>query len=124
MVNKYNYNESLQSFIEYSNPSRWKIFETLKVNGQNDKQFGEIKCSKSEFNYFVNNHSYPLKVVENNEVILGSYLLIDALGRLFEDSQGKHTYSSKLQNNSVEKCLSEINLNRENFIKKGGIYKW
>jgi predicted double-glycine peptidase len=39
-------------------------------------------------------------------------------GRLFENSKGKHTYSSPLQNNTLEKCLSEIELNEEMFIKR------
>lgn len=124
VVNRFNENESLQEFINFANPSRWKIFDTLRVEGQNDNQFEEIKTSDGGFERFVSNHSHSSMVVENNEAMTGSYLLIDPQGRLFENSEGKHTYSSPLQSNNIEKCLSEINLNEEMFIKRGGIYEW
>lgn len=125
VVNRYNENECMQEFIDFANPSRWKIFDTLKVEGQNDKQFEQIRSSKGwGFNNFCERHSHPSMVIENNEAMTGSYLLIDPQGRLFENSQGKHTYSSKLQDNDIDLCLSEINLNREMFIKRGGIYEW
>jgi radical S-adenosyl methionine domain-containing protein 2 len=124
VVNRYNYSENMQDFINFAKPKRWKIFEALRVEGQNDKQFDEIKCSREQFQDFVKCHNHPNMVVEDNEVILGSYLLIDPQGRLFEDSKGKHTYSDPVQFSDFKKCLSQINLNRENFLKRGGIYKW
>lgn len=124
VVNKFNESESMQKFIDFANPARWKIFDTLRVEGQNDKQFDEIKTSWQGFNGFVLNHKHPSMVVENNKAMTGSYLLIDPQGRLFENSEGKHTYSDKLQDNSIEHCLTQINLNREAFINRGGVYKW
>jgi radical S-adenosyl methionine domain-containing protein 2 len=124
VVNRFNENESLQEFIDYANPARWKIFDTLRVEGQNDKQFDGIRSSPGAFEAFVARHNHPSMVVENNEAMTGSYLLIDPQGRLFENSAGRHTYSSPLQHNPIEKCLSEINLNREMFEKRGGIYNW
>lgn len=124
VVNKYNEGESIQEFIDEVNPLRWKIFDTLKVNGQNDKQFEEIRTSSKGFESFINRHHHPSMVVENNEAMTGSYLLIDPQGRLFENSKGEHTYSSPLQENTIGRCLSEIDLDRKMFIKRGGIYKW
>lgn len=63
-------------------------------------------------------------VVERNEDMIGGYLLIDPIGRLFEDTEGSHTYSDQLQKSTVEKCLKQINLKREVFEKRGGIYNW
>ena len=122
VVNRFNQDESMQEFIDLVNPNRWKIFDTLKVEGQNDKQFDEIKST--DFKGFVDRHNHPSMVVEDNETMTGSYLLIDPLGRLFEDTQGKHTYSRPLQDSDVDTCSSEIDLNREMFIKRGGIYNW
>lgn len=122
VVNRFNENESMQSFIEYANPSRWKIFDTLKVEGQNDIQFEEIKSNN--FQNFISNHNHHSMVVENNTDMTGSYLLIDPQGRLFENSKGKHTYSNSIINNDFKECLTQISLNRESFIKRGGIYNW
>ncbi len=125
VVNSYNYNEDLNSFIEWAQPERWKVFQALKVEGQNEKQFDEIKVSEDQFNSFLKRHKNQKSLVpENNEAMTGSYLLIDPLGRLFENSAGKHTYSRTLADNKVEDCVSDIKLDREMFIKRGGIYQW
>lgn len=124
VVNKFNYAEKMQDFINYADPDRWKIFDTLKVEGQNDAQFEAIKSPSYGLHAFESAHYHKNMVIENNEAMTGSYLLIDPLGRLFENSAGKHTYSRSLIENNIEDCLSDINLNREMFIKRGGIYEW
>lgn len=124
VVNKFNEMEDLNNFIKWANPSRWKVFDTLKVEGQNDEDFESIKSTKGAFEEYVKRNKQAVIVPENNEVMRGSYLLIDPQGRLFENTNGSHTYSSRLQENDLLKCLGEINLNREMFIKRGGVYKW
>lgn len=125
VVNTYNYNEDLNEFISWAQPDRWKVFQALKVEGQNDKQWDEIKVTDDQFNKFIERHSKQKSLVpENNEYMRGSYLLIDPQGRLFENSLGKHTYSRSLVDNNIEDCLSDIQLNREMFEKRGGIYAW
>lgn len=125
VVNSINCNDDLNNFIDKVEPDRWKVFQALRVEGQNDKQFDEIKVSKEQFEGFISNHRHQKSiVVEDNEAMTGSYLLIDPQGRLFENSKGKHTYSKPLQDNDIDICLSEINLNREMFVKRGGIYEW
>lgn len=125
VVNRYNVDEDFNNFISYVKPARWKVFQALKIEEQNDEQFDEIKVSDEEFTAFIDKHRHNTCIVpESNELMTGSYLLIDPKGRLFENSQGKHTYSSPLQHNDIDKCLSEISLNRHTFIKRGGIYNW
>jgi len=124
VVNVFNQNENMQSFIDHANPSRWKIFDTLKVEGQNDDQYYSIKPNTGSFEKFVNRHHHKSMVVENNELMTGSYMLIDPMGRLFENSKGHHVYSSPLQHSDVDTCLSEISLDRNMFEKRGGIYDW
>lgn len=125
VVNSFNWYDDMNDLIDEFQPERWKVFQALRVEGQNDKQFNEIRVYDEEFEHFVNQHKHQkCMVVENNEAMTGSYLLIDPLGRLFENSAGKHTYSQPLQDSDVETCLGEINLNREMFIKRGGIYQW
>lgn len=125
VVNAYNKDEDMNSFITFANPDRWKVFQALRVEGQNDTQFDEIKVSHGEFGWFLDKHEQqPNLVPENNEAMTGSYLLIDPLGRLFENSSGSHTYSESLITNDIDTCLSQINLDRDMFIKRGGIYNW
>lgn len=125
VVNSFNWYADLNDFIEDAKPDRWKVFQALRVEGQNDTQFDEIKVSDYEFNTFLSNHKHQNSLVpENNEAMTGSYLLIDPLGRLFENSSGSHTYSDSLITNDIDTCLSQIKLNRDMFIKRGGIYEW
>lgn len=122
VVNRYNEHEDLNDFINWAQPERWKVFDTLRVEGQNDKQFDEIRST--DYQGFLNRHPSAALVAESNEVMTGSYLLIDPKGRLFENSQGKHTYSDPLQDSTMYDCMKQITLNRENFIARGGIYEW
>lgn len=131
VVNSFNKHTDMNDFIDDVKPERWKVFQALRVEGQNEKQFDEIKVTTEEYKSFIDRHKHnedmskrKCLVVEDNEAMTGSYLLIDPQGRLFENSKGKHTYSSLLQNNDIGLCLSEIELDREAFIKRGGIYQW
>lgn len=125
VVNAYNWLEDMNHFISYANPSRWKVFQTLRIEGQNDVQWEEIKVNKDQFKNFLIQHENQIALVpEDNEAMTGSYLLIDPLGRFFENTKGTHTYSDSLINHSVEHCLNQIQLNRDTFINRGGIYKW
>lgn len=122
VVNSYNEDEDMQEFINWANPDRWKVFDALRVREQNDEHWEEIKST--QFKQFVARHKHPNMVVETNDLMTSSYLLIDPLGRLFEDTKGIHTYSDSLLDHSMEHCLSQINLNMDMFIKRGGIYEW
>ncbi len=125
VVNFYNRDENMNNFIKWANPDRWKVFQALRIEGQNQEQFEEIKCSDADFDKFIFNHQEQNSLVpESNLAMTGSYLLIDPQGRLFENSKGTHTYSNSIINNDFNDCLSQINLNREMFIKRGGIYNW
>lgn len=112
---------------------RWKIFQTLKVEGQNDLQFENIMATKDKFDRYIrmvkniaikNNLDTNFIVPEDNEAMTGSYLLVDPQGRLFENSKGTHTYSDKLTQFSFEHCIKQITLDRDMFIQRGGIYNW
>lgn len=125
VVSHYNWFNDMNGFINYALPERWKVFQALRIEGQNDTQFDEIKVSAEQYENFLNIHSrQPSLVPEDNEAMTGSYLLIDPLGRMFENTHGIHTYSDSLINHSVEHCLNQITLNRDTFIKRGGIYNW
>jgi len=125
VVNSYNWQEDMNKFITWANPDRWKVFQALRVEGQNDAMWDEIKVSDSQYKDFLLRHSLQGSlVVEDNRLMTGSYLLVDPLGRLFENSLGKHSYSDSLIGNDVEACLKQIHLNREMFIERGGLYAW
>lgn len=125
VVNAYNKDEDINQFISTSNPDRWKVFQALRIEEQNDQEFDEIKVSDEEFENYVARHAKQTSIVpESNTLMTSSYLLVDPLGRLFENTKGKHTYSESLLTHDIAKCLSQIELSREAFLERGGIYNW
>ncbi len=101
VVNRLNVDEDFRSFIRAMGPERWKIFQALPVAGQNDKRFHEFAVNREEFDLYVQrNRSVERRgirvVPENNEQMTGSYLMIDPLGRFFDNTKGEHTYSSPI----------------------------
>lgn len=123
VINTYNKHEDFNELINYAKPDRWKVFQALAIEGQNDKQFDEVKITSEEYNTFIDKHKHLNPVAENNDAMLNSYLLVDPLGRFFEGGK-KHKYSKSILNNNVEECLSEISHNRDMFVKRGGLYQW
>lgn len=124
VVNRHNQGESMQDFIDTVQPERWKIFEALRVEGQNDAQFEAIRPSVEGFAGFVARHRHPAMVVEDNHAMTGSYLMIDPRGRLFDNTQGHHTYSRSLIEHPLEACLEDVTVYRERFLARGGVYDW
>lgn len=127
VVNRLNVDEDFRSFIRAMGPERWKIFQALPVAGQNDKQFHEFTVNREEFDLYVQrNRSVERRgirvVPENNEQMTGSYLMIDPLGRFFDNTKGEHTYSSPIPEVGVEQALRNINVFPERFIERGGLY--
>ena len=125
VVNSYNHFEDMNEFLNWAQPNRWKVFQALRVENQNNDSFDEMKITNEQFESFITRHKLQPNIVpENNEHMTASYLLIDPLGRLYENNTSNNTYSRSLLNHSIEKCLSDIDLNRKMFIKRGGIYQW
>ena len=61
-------------------------------------------------------------VPESNEAMTGSYLMIDPLGRFFDNTKGQHTYSGPILAVGVETALTEIRVYPERFFERGGFY--
>ena len=127
VVNRHNVDEDFRPFVRAIGPERWKIFQALPVEGQNDLHFDEFAIAPDEFDLYVTrNRSVEwdgIRVVpENNEAMTGSYLMIDPLGRFFDNTKGEHTYSSPILEVGVETALAEIRVYPDRFVGRGGLY--
>lgn len=128
VVHQLNWQEPLWEFIEEVKPERWKIFQVLPVNGQNDKYFEDYSISNEQFESFLNLNKPASKfttiVPETNELMRASYVMIDPAGRFFDNGLGKHNYSDPLMKIGVLNALKQISLDNILFLKRGGIYDW
>jgi len=128
VVNRNNFNESMNEFIRYARPKRWKILQVLPMVGQNDNKIDDLKISESEFQLFIDNHCYLQGITnivpETNSQIKGSYAMVDPAGRFFDNTTGTHNYSRKILEVGVLTAINEVNYDLSKFISRGGQYDW
>lgn len=127
VVSRFNHQEVLTDCINQLKPFRWKILQVTRVEGQNDAQFDIVKISDEEFQQFCQKNTQNILpeikvIVENNDIIYGSYLMIDQLGRFYDDSNGKHNYSDKILEVGVENALQQVWVDKSKFEKREGDY--
>ncbi len=129
VVTSLNFNEDMCGFVQSLGPNRWKAFQVLLVNGQNESTVVPLLISSQEFEIFKRLHqplvSKSLNVVfENNTAMRGSYLMLDPLGRFFTNWLGEHEYTLSIFEIGVEQALEHVMWDSEKFIRRGGIYSW
>lgn len=127
VVNSANHDEDLREFILSLGPERWKIFQALPVQGQNDERIAELAVSDGQFYEYVERNraveERGIKVVpEHNELMTGSYVMVDPLGRFFDNTKGKHTYSKPILEVGVGGALRAVEIYPERFDERGGRY--
>ena len=129
VVNQINYKEDLREFILKAKPKRWKIFKVLPVSGQSDKTINEMTIDDVQFEFFINKNKTILRqninmVVENNDLMTNSYLMIDPFGRFFDNSTKKLSYSKPILKVGFQNAISQISYSYEKFIERGGVWDW
>lgn len=128
VVNRYNLGEDLRLFIREMGPERWKIFQALRVEGQNDGRMGEFAVTDGEFAGYVGRNrtveADGVRVVaEGNELMTGSYLMVDPWGRFFDNTRGRHSYSRPILEVGVAGALGDVAVYPERFAERGGFYR-
>ena len=129
VVTKANLQENLRDFIIEARPERWKLLQVLPVEGQNDIFVGEHLVSVDEFERYVQLNRYVEKygitvVPESNELMTGSYVMVDPAGRFFDNTAGTHTYSRPILEVGVEEALNEVSVDSDKFLAREGLYVW
>jgi predicted cytidylate kinase len=128
VVTSKNFSENLSELIEYAQPKRWKVFQALPIQGQNDKGIGEFVVNNQQFLDFINNHrkleSITNIIPESNYDMKGSYAMVDPAGRFYDNAKGKHNYSRSILEVGARIAIQQVNYDFDKFIGRGGIYDW
>jgi radical S-adenosyl methionine domain-containing protein 2 len=125
VVNKYNFKENMVELISEANPERWKVFQVLPIENQNDKNIDDFIISENEFDNFLINHKEAESMVsENNNEMKGSYAMVDPAGRFFDNTKGFHNYSKSIIEVGTDLAIKEMNYDFSKFIKRNGFYNW
>ena len=129
VVCKPNLDDDMMELVLKLRPERWKIFEVLPVDGQNDGDVDDLLLDEGEFQTWVDRHASIAEegvqfVPESNELMRGSYAMMDALGRFYSNSEGGHTYGPSILEIGVREAWEQNCFFEDRFHNRGGIYEW
>lgn len=83
VVCRYNFDEDMAERVAELDPFRWKCFQVLMVEGENDSEktlrdVRHFEINDNEFAVFCKRHEYlPCFVPESNKAMAESYLILD-----------------------------------------------
>ncbi len=133
VVSRANVNEDMRQFIEKLFPRRWKLFQVLPVQSENDTAINDFVISDQEFQAFVDRHQ-SLKgqgveiIPENNEAMTNSYLMISPDGRFYwhgpYGSGRTIVYGDPILEVGFEQALKQVHFSAMKFRDRGGEYDW
>jgi radical S-adenosyl methionine domain-containing protein 2 len=127
VVTATNSEEDLSDFISQLKPSRWKVFQALQIDGQNNLDASAIRCPDEAFKAFKERHQHLEQkgirtVFEGNEDMTGSYAMIDPAGRFYDNVAGKHRYSLPVWQVGGVEAFSSVVVDAPKFFARGGSY--
>ena len=132
VVTSANYSDDMTEIVKQINPTRWKIFQVLKIEDENDGRVEALLISESRFDQYIERHlqslaSTSIQVVpENNDAMLGTYAMIDALGRVYTNKNGYYLYSEDTIQDfgSLIAGIKLAGFSHEAFEARGGEWDW
>ena len=129
VVTQANWNEDFTEFITRTHPERWKLLQVLPVDGQNDGRVGELTVTPEQFSRYVARNRRVKElgicvVAESNDLMTGSYVMVDPAGRFFDNSSGSHAYSRPILEVGLAAALQDVTADPRKFRLRDGMYDW
>ena len=129
VVTQINCDENLTEFITKAHPERWKLLQVLPVGGQNDGSIPGLAITSEQFNRYVARNRRVAEqgitvVPENNDLMTGSYVMVDPAGRFFDNMSGYHTYGRPILEVGVAAALQDVSIDPHQFRLRDGVYHW
>ncbi|EPS39744.1 hypothetical protein H072_6453 [Dactylellina haptotyla CBS 200.50] len=128
VVNKYNWCEDMNEYIQELKPFRWKCFQYLLLPNENSGQdtirdARRYLVTDEQFQEFCRRHKQnECLVPEGNEVMVNSYLILDEYMR-FLDKDAK-IQSRSILDVGVKTALEQVRWDKEIFLERKGLYDW
>ncbi len=124
VVTSLNYLDDMGPLISALQPDRWKVFQLLLIAGENDITAGNLLATSEQFKEFVTRHKQFKPIVEDNNAMTGSYLMVDPLGRFFQNWDNKYVRSDPITSVGVSHAIEQVGWDKHKYIKRGGSYEW
>jgi radical S-adenosyl methionine domain-containing protein 2 len=129
VVTALNWDEDMTAFVRKARPDRWKVFHVLPIDGQNDGAVEPLLITVDKFGAFVDRHRHLESeglgpIAEDNDAMTGSYVMIDPLGRFYNNWGGQHRYGRPIRDVGVAAALADVGWDKTKFVDRGGLYDW
>ena len=124
-VVRQSWNSDFTEIIKRTKPNRVKVFQVLKVEGENESTFDECSVTAEQWSSFVSRHENI--VLENGEKIvfeggndmIDSYLMLDPVGRIMRNTGNKQSFSSFDELESFDNVVD-----RKKYHDRGALHRW
>ncbi len=129
VVTALNWQEDMHAFVRELRPARWKVFQVLAIDGQNDGDVEPLLIDREQFLGFVTRHQDLAAeglepVPEDNDAMTDSYAMIDPIGRFYGNHRGRYVYSRPILEVGVEVALASVDFELQRLVARGGLYVW
>jgi len=116
VVNRVNWEDDFSDIISLIQPDKWKILRVLPVTDRS------MTVTNEQFECFVDRHRKyrNISVVEDNQDMVESYLMLDPQGRFFQNSPCSpgYEYSQPILEAGAEAAFSQVNFDVEKFCSR------
>jgi radical S-adenosyl methionine domain-containing protein 2 len=129
VVTALNWHEDMSGLVRRIAPERWKVFQVLRVVGQNDGRVEPLLITPEQFRAFVLRHAHLeaegyVAIAEDNDAMTDSYVMVDPLGCFFGNTGGVHRTSPPILDVGVSAALAAVRFDEAKFEARGGRYAW
>eukprot|EP00794_Sanderia_malayensis_P016701 gene16701-18395_t len=130
VINAYNHDEDMSEHILKLNPIRWKIFQCLAIDGENQgetslRKVDPFLIDSGQFKAFIERHSHVKQLVpEYSEMMKQSYLIVDEYFRFLDNGSGKQVPSESILEVGVEEAMKSSGFKQQKYLDRGGRYNW
>lgn len=119
-VSKMNIDEDISWFIDKVKPDRFKIFQMTVVEGINDKA-SDLQINSQEFERYCEKYKHFNPVIENEDEMKSSYLIIDSDGDIYFNSANKRLGNAL--SDDLYKIIDTNSFNEKAYLKRYEIAK-
>lgn len=116
VVNSINVNENMSELIALIKPDRWKVMRVLPVVTE------VLSVTELSYREFVSRHNSLSSImsVEDNQDMVESYIMVDPLGRFFQNSLGgsAYLYSSPIQEIGAAASFAQTRFSAKKFAQR------
>jgi radical S-adenosyl methionine domain-containing protein 2 len=142
VVNSFNHNENMTALVNEIKPMRWKLFQVLAVQGENQnngrgakRDVAEFMITNEQFNAYVERHKHSIAdpdimKIEDNDTMQSSYVLVDENGCFLDCSTGGKVPTQSILEVGVQEAWRELTrsagggFDRDAFHRRDGQYAW